>query len=241
MLMKHSSRSHVWSVNAALRRLFDVVAAAAGLVVLAPFMSAVAISIRLDSRGPALFRQLRLGRDGRPFYLYKFRKFEDCVDTGRAVTLKNDPRMTRIGRLLERTKLDELPQLWNILIGDMSLVGPRPETLNFADCFREGYRGVLDYTPGLFGPSQTMFRNESVLYPADRDPEEFYRAVLFPAKARIDLIYFTRRSILSDIRWVIRGILAVLRSKGVKSVDDAESWLRPERRTEAMAVVEERN
>jgi lipopolysaccharide/colanic/teichoic acid biosynthesis glycosyltransferase len=228
-------------MTAALRRPFDVVAAAAGLVVLAPFMLAVAIAIRLGSPGPALFRQLRLGRDGRPFYLYKFRKFEDRADSGRAVTLKNDPRMTRIGRLLERTKLDELPQLWNILIGDMSLVGPRPETLNFADCFREGYQRVLDYTPGLFGPSQAMFRNESGLYPADRDPEEFYRAVLFPTKARIDLVYFSRRSILSDIRWIIRGILAVLRDKDLKRVEDTENWLRPERRTEAMSVVEERN
>jgi lipopolysaccharide/colanic/teichoic acid biosynthesis glycosyltransferase len=218
-----------------------VVVAAAGVVVLAPLLLVTAIAIRLDSPGPVLFRQLRLGRGGRPFYLYKFRKFEDCADSGRPVTLKNDPRMTRIGRLLERTKFDELPQLWNILIGDMSLVGPRPETLNFADCFQGGYRRVLDYTPGLFGPSQTIFRNESWLYPADRDPEEFYRAVLFPAKVRIDLSYFSRRSILSDIGWVIRGVGAVVHREGLESVEDAENWLRRERRIKAMSVVEKRN
>src|SRR6516162_1708422 len=169
-----------------MRRAIDVAVALAALVTILPGIIVIAVMVRIESPGPVFFRQIRLGRGGQRFWLYKFRKFRHEANTmSRAVTLKNDPRMTRVGRLLEQTKLDELPQLWNILIGDMSLVGPRPETLNFADCFREGYRRVLDYPPGLFGPSQTMFRNESGLYPANRDPEEFYRAVLFPAKARI--------------------------------------------------------
>jgi lipopolysaccharide/colanic/teichoic acid biosynthesis glycosyltransferase len=198
-------------LDAALRRCVDVALSLIGLIVFAPLMLLIVIAIRLDSPGPSLFRQVRLGQQGRHFRLYKFRKFVDGPGSaGPAVTLKNDPRMTRIGRLLEHSKLDELPQLWNILIGEMSLVGPRPETLNFAECFIGRFRSVLDFRPGLFGPSQAMFRNECTLYPPGRDPHEFYRSVLFPSKAAIDLEYFGQRTLLSDFSWILRGILAVI-------------------------------
>jgi lipopolysaccharide/colanic/teichoic acid biosynthesis glycosyltransferase len=218
-----SSRSHRWP-----RRTLDVAAALAALIAFAPLMLVIAIMIRVDSPGPVFFRQLRLGRGGRHFPLYKFRKFYHAADLGGlGVTLAGDPRMTRVGRLLHRSKLDELPQFWNILVGDMSVVGPRPETLDFADCFEDGYSRVLDYLPGLFGPSQAMFRNESALYPRDQDPHEFYRTVLFPAKARIDLLYFARRSLMSDIGWIVRGILAVIgipvpprRRRSIATVED---------------------
>lgn len=210
MPVRHLSRLNAHYVDAAARRILDVVLALAGLVFFLPLMVAIAIAIRLDTPGPFFFCQRRLGRGARLFYLYKFRKFPHRLSiVGPAVTLKHDKRMTRIGRLLERAKLDELPQLWNVLIGDMAIVGPRPETLNFADCFSGDYRGLLDHRPGLFGPNQVIFRNESVLYPRDRDPDEFYRSVLFPTKARIDLAYFSRRNALSDLRWLIRGSLVV--------------------------------
>jgi lipopolysaccharide/colanic/teichoic acid biosynthesis glycosyltransferase len=229
--MTRSSRPPHRCGNAAVTRAFDVVVALLGLAAFSPLTLAIAVMIRIETPGPVLFRQIRLGRGGRHFRLYKFRKFEDGPDaTGLAVTLKNDPRITRVGRLLERSKLDELPQLWNILIGDMSMVGPRPETLDFADCFRDGCQRILDHTPGLFGPSQAMFRNESSLYPADQDPREFYRTVLFPAKARIDLHYFSQRSMMSDIGWIIRGVLAVVgfpvvRGEGLKGVEATEKRL----------------
>jgi lipopolysaccharide/colanic/teichoic acid biosynthesis glycosyltransferase len=194
-----------------MRRALDVAGALTALTVLAPLMLAIAVLIRIDSRGPIFFGQLRLGRDGRPFRLYKFRKFRHAADPdGWGVTLRDDPRMTRVGRLLERSKFDELPQFWNILVGHMSLVGPRPETLDFADCFENGYERVLDHVPGLFGPNQTIFRNESGLYPKSCDPHVFYRAVVFPAKARNDLRYFPRRTIVSDVGWIVRGALAVI-------------------------------
>jgi len=198
-------------LDTALRRCVDVVLSLIGLIVFAPLMLLIVVAIRFDSPGPSLFRQVRVGQHGRQFRLYKFRKFVDGPGaTGPAVTLKNDPRMTRVGRMLERSKLDELPQLWNILIGDMSLVGPRPETLDFAECFIGRFKMVLDFRPGLFGPSQAMFRNECALYPAERDPHEFYRSVLFPSKAAIDLKYFDQRTFLSDFLWMLRGILAVV-------------------------------
>jgi lipopolysaccharide/colanic/teichoic acid biosynthesis glycosyltransferase len=197
-------------LDAVVRRAVDVAVAIFGLALLSPLMLVIAMVIRMDTPGPALFRQVRVGRQGQHFRLYKFRKFADGPNfAGPAVTLKDDPRMTRVGRVLERTKLDEMPQLWNILIGDMSLVGPRPETLHFADCFDDRLQALLDYRPGLFGPSQAIFRNESALYPAGRDPHDFYRTVLFPAKAEIDFRYFRERTMMSDLVWIIRGVLAV--------------------------------
>jgi lipopolysaccharide/colanic/teichoic acid biosynthesis glycosyltransferase len=198
----------VGRTDAALRRVFDVVVALAGIVCFLPILIPVVLAIRLDSKGPIFYAQNRLGQNGRIFRLYKFRKFHHG-STGRAVTLKNDDRMTRVGRFLERTKIDEVPQLWNVLKADMSIVGPRPETLDFSDCFEGVYRGVLDHRPGVFGPNQVYFRNEGALFPENIDPHAFYRAVLFPAKARIDLGYFPRRSLMQDVVWLLRGVLAV--------------------------------
>jgi lipopolysaccharide/colanic/teichoic acid biosynthesis glycosyltransferase len=194
-----------------LRRVFDVWAAVLGLLLTAPVMVLIPLAIRIETTGPIFFSQIRVGLHGRHFRLYKFRKFHDDPTPGCTVTLKDDPRMTRVGWFLERMKLDELPQLWNVLIGDMSIVGPRPESLHFADCFTGRFRRVLEYTPGLFGPSQVMFRDESGLFPEDQDPVEFYRTVLFPAKANIDLSYFPHRTLLSDIGCIARGLAAVLR------------------------------
>jgi lipopolysaccharide/colanic/teichoic acid biosynthesis glycosyltransferase len=196
--------------EAKARRAIDIIVALAALLVAAPLMLVIACAIRVETPGPVFFTQRRLGKAGHKFTLFKFRKFRNEPNaSGRAVTLRNDPRMTRIGKLLERTKLDELPQLWNVAAGQMSLVGPRPETLNFADCFAGSFGAILDYTPGLFGPSQAIFRDEAVLYPAGVDPHAFYRAVLFPAKARIDLSYYQQRTLWSDFGWVVRCMLAV--------------------------------
>lgn len=195
-------------VDGALRRVFDVVVALAGIVCFLPILLPVVLAIRLDSPGPIFYAQNRLGQNGRIFRLYKFRKFRDGA-TGRAVTLKNDERMTRVGRFLERTKIDEVPQLWNVLKADMSIIGPRPETLDFADGFEGVYRAVLDHRPGIFGPNQVYFRNEGALFPPGVDPHAYYRAVLFPAKARIDLAYFPRRSLMQDVAWLVRGVFAV--------------------------------
>ena len=194
--------------DAAARRALDIVVALAALLLAALPMLVIAAAICLDSPGPVLFSQTRIGRHGRPFRLHKFRKFVHGSAGGPAVTLKDDPRMTRMGRVLERFKLDELPQICNVLGGSMALVGPRPETLDFADRFTGEARRLLDYAPGLFGPNQVLFRHECLMYPAGEDPHRFYRAVLFPAKAGIDLAYFPNRTLGSDLRWVALGVLA---------------------------------
>jgi len=211
--------------------IFDVLFAAFFLMCLAPIILLAAAAIYLESGHPVFFSQIRLGRNGQPFWLYKLRKFNDRKLTiGGALTVENDPRLTRVGWFLERTKLDELPQLWNILKGEMSVVGPRPETPHFADCFKE-YGQLFDYRPGIFGPVQAMFRNESGLHRAGRDPEEFYRTVLFPAKARIDLAYYPRRTVYQDVVWIILGILAVMGCSRVPQMDrntvqEMENWVR---------------
>jgi lipopolysaccharide/colanic/teichoic acid biosynthesis glycosyltransferase len=192
------------------QRLMDLAIAIAGLVVLSPAIMLIAVAICIETGRPIFYSQTRIGRGGGRFRIHKFRKFYKEIGTGSPLTVDHDPRMTPLGRVLALTKLDELPQLWNVLMGDMSIVGPRPECVDFLDCFTGSYLKVLEYTPGIFGPSQVAFRDERSLYPTNGDPIQFYRDVLFPAKAGIDLSYFPYRTILSDIRWVIFGVLATV-------------------------------
>jgi lipopolysaccharide/colanic/teichoic acid biosynthesis glycosyltransferase len=194
------------------QRLLDVVLASAVLLILLPLMLLIGLAIRVESGSPILFSQLRIGRHGQPFRMFKFRKFHPWHNAdGYPLTLERDGRMTAVGTVLRATKLDELPQLWNVIRGDMSIVGPRPETFAFADCFVDGFEQILSYRPGIIGPSQVIFRNESALFPPDTDPTTFYRTVIFPIKARIDLEYYHRRTLLRDIGWIGNGALAILR------------------------------
>lgn len=220
------------AINAALKRLFDIVVAASALLILSPIMLVVAVAIRADTPGPVFFAQPRLGLGGKPFRLLKFRKFPDGpAEQGPAVTLHQDARLTRVGKLLQESKLDELPQFWNVLIGEMSLIGPRPESMRFADCFRGEFREVLRHRGGMFGPTQVLFRNESALFPAARDPEEYYREVLFPAKARLDIAYYARADVMQDVVWLLRGVLVVLLPalSGFRNdhvLDAASEWIK---------------
>jgi len=193
-------------MHVGLRRALDILGAGVAVSVLAPVMPIVTLAIWIESGRPIVFSQLRLGQNGRPFRMYKFRKFgPDCGSDGCPLTVEGDGRLTMIGRVLAVSKLDELPQLWNVLRGDMSLVGPRPESLAFSDCYRNGFEKVHEHKPGIFGPCQVMFRHESKLYPAGVPVVEFYRQVLFPAKAEIDIAYFSRRTLVSDLGWILRG------------------------------------
>jgi lipopolysaccharide/colanic/teichoic acid biosynthesis glycosyltransferase len=212
------------------RRLLDVTISLVGLIALAPIILCIAFAIVIESGTPVFFSQIRLGAGGRHFRILKFRKFHKTgsID-GRPVTLMNDGRMTALGRFLCKTKLDELPQLWNILKGDMSVVGPRPESLQLSDCFVGRYLKVLDHKPGIFGPNQVIFVNECCLYPESTDPQRFYREVLFPLKAGVDLAYFPYRTALSDLAWIARGVLATLgwrSSFEAQSVEAVRAYLR---------------
>jgi lipopolysaccharide/colanic/teichoic acid biosynthesis glycosyltransferase len=212
-------------------RFLDIVVSVGALILFAPLMISIAAAVFIEGGRPILFTQLRVGYLGRHFRMHKFRKFHAGETAkGCALTMEDDPRLTTVGRVLTRAKLDELPQLWNVLIGDMSLVGPRPESLDFEDCFAGPLRSVLEHKPGIFGPSQVLFRNERSLYAERSNPEHFYRGILFPLKAHIDLSYFVNRTLFSDMAWAIRGVFAVfgwssLVQHGPVLVEEAEDWM----------------
>jgi len=193
-------------VNKISKRIFDIMLVLIWLTIGSPVIAAIAFLLWVESPGSVIFFQNRLGRGGRIFRLHKFRKFPaHWKNRGPGLTAAGDARMTRLGAFLQKTKLDELPQLWNILKGEMSFVGPRPESTRFADLFKGKYREVLQFVPGIFGPNQVKFRNEADLYPVDEAPEAYYRRELFPKKATNDLEYFSKANLLSDIMWILKG------------------------------------
>ena len=197
----------VWLIA---KRVFDIVIALAGLLIAAPLFVAIAIAIKRDSPGPVFFRQLRVGRKRRPFAMWKFRKMpDDLPEQGPLLTARNDERLTRVGYWLERTKLDELPQLLNVLSSEMSVVGPRPEVPKFVDrASPELWDQVLSVKPGIFGPNQIRYRNEAELYPPGCDVEAFYLNSILPAKLEVDARYARHAHWLADVGLLVRGVLA---------------------------------
>ncbi|MBV8033681.1 sugar transferase [Roseateles sp.] len=191
------------------KRLFDIAASALGLLLLAPLLLLVALWIRLDSPGPALFRQTRVGRFGVPFTIHKFRTMR--VEPGAAITVGADPRITRSGQLLRRTKLDELPQLWDVLRGAMSLVGPRPELPRYVELYPADLRDrVLAVRPGITDPASLAFSHEAELLAAAADPEREYREVVLPAKLRLSADYAANASLQADLRLILATLARVL-------------------------------
>jgi lipopolysaccharide/colanic/teichoic acid biosynthesis glycosyltransferase len=194
------------------KRLFDVVAAGCGLIVLAPALLAIALWIRLDSPGPAMFRQRRVGRHGRPFDIYKFRTMVIHPDHGRQLTVGRDPRITRAGRVLRRTKLDELPQLLNVLAGTMSLVGPRPEVPRYVDCYPPAVRQtVLSVAPGITDLAAIRYKDENDILGHALDPEQAYIETILPVKLEYYQRYVRDRSFWLDLRILVRTLGAILR------------------------------
>jgi len=195
------------------KRLFDIVLSALGLALLAPLLAVVALWIKLDSAGPVLFRQQRVGRHGRPFFIHKFRTMR-VDNAGPQITVGADPRITRSGRLLRASKLDELPQLWDVLRGAMSFVGPRPEVPRYVALYPAELRElVLSVRPGITDPASLQFRNESELLAAAADPEREYVEVVMPAKLALARRYVEQASLLGDIRLIL-ATLAALKKQG---------------------------
>ena len=193
------------------KRLFDVGAAGCGLVLLAPALLALALWIRFDSPGPALFRQRRVGRYGRHFAIYKFRTMADHPDGGRQLTVGQDPRITRAGRFLRRTKLDELPQLLNVLEGTMSLVGPRPEVPRYVDRYPPAVREtVLSVAPGITDLAAILYKDENDILGRAQDPERAYIETILPVKLEYYQRYVRERSFWLDVRIIFRTLAAIL-------------------------------
>lgn len=179
------------------KRCFDFIAAATGILVLLPFLALIALAVRFSSRGPILFRQTRVGRFGTSFQMLKFRSMRVGSEQGSPLTAAGDPRITPLGAWLRRSKLDELPQLWNVVRGDMSLVGPRPEVPRFVARYNERQRRLLSLRPGITGPEINV--NEEALLAVQEDKEEFYLKSVMPAKLDKDLEYLQKVDFSTDL------------------------------------------
>jgi lipopolysaccharide/colanic/teichoic acid biosynthesis glycosyltransferase len=190
------------------KRLFDVVVSSAVLGASLPILAAAAAAVATDG-GPVLFRQERVGRKGRRFRMLKLRTMHHG-NAGPAITVGGDGRITKVGRWLRKTKIDELPQLWNVLRGDMSLVGPRPEVPEYVALYDEAQRQVLDLVPGVTDPASIRYRNESEILRRAEDPEAYYRSVVLPEKLRLSLEYGKNATFASDLAVLFRTALAVL-------------------------------
>lgn len=195
--------------------MLDVVLAATGLVVMAPLLAAAVLGVRLTSPGPVLYRGERVGRGGRPFSIFKIRTMYVGSDQqGPPITRGGDARVTRVGRLLRRTKLDELPQLLNVVRGEMSLVGPRPEHPEYVALYSTDQQRLLSLRPGITGAAAVAFSHEERLL-ARPDAERYYRQVLMPAKLQLELDYLANRSLLLDLRLLMATIARIAKPSGL--------------------------
>jgi len=194
-----------------LKRFFDLVASGLGLLVLSPLFLILAVWIKCDSKGPVFYRQVRVGRNNRDFRLYKFRSMRVGSDKRGLITIGgHDPRVTRSGYYIRRYKLDELPQLINVFVGDMSLVGPRPEVRKYVDLYTPEQMHVLDVRPGITDLASIRYRNENELLEQVDDPEQYYVDEIMQDKLRINLEYVAHHSFATDILLIINTLCKIL-------------------------------
>jgi len=195
-----------------VKRFFDVLASGIGLIVLSPIILILAIWIKLDSKGPVFYRQVRVGRYNKDFRIFKLRSMRVGADKGSLVTIGgHDPRVTRSGYFIRKFKFDELPQLINVLLGDMSLVGPRPEVRHYVDYWTPEQMHVLDVRPGITDPASIKFRNENELMEKAEDPEKYYIEVIMQEKIRLYLEYVDKQSLFYDITLIFKTLWVVAR------------------------------
>jgi lipopolysaccharide/colanic/teichoic acid biosynthesis glycosyltransferase len=198
-----------------IKRTIDLVLSVLAIIVLFPLLAIIAVLIKLDSKGPVFFRQERMGKGMKPFRVFKFRTMiVGAYRSGARLTVKRDPRITQVGMLLRWTKLDELPQLFNVVAGHMSLVGPRPEDPYFTAFYSEIEREVLSAPPGMIGPSQIAGRDEVEMYPEGvEDTERYYIEHIMPAKLARDLEYVRAATPWGDLRFLVGGVIRVITSQ----------------------------
>lgn len=186
-----------------MKRLFDIIASGLGLIVLSPLFAVLAVWIKADSKGPVFYRQTRVGRNNRDFRLYKFRSMRPDSDKLGLITVGgHDPRVTRSGYYIRKYKLDEFPQLINVFIGNMSLVGPRPEVRKYVDMYTPEQMRVLTVRPGITSLASIRYRNENDILAAAKDPDRCYIEQVMPDKLAIDLEYVDRATLWNDIRLI---------------------------------------
>ena len=197
-----------------MKRLFDVIASGLGLIVLSPLFIVLAIWIKLDSKGPVFYRQVRVGRNNKDFRIFKFRSMRIGADKGSLVTIGgHDPRVTRSGYFIRKFKFDELPQLINVFLGDMSLVGPRPEVRHYVDYWTSEQMHVLDVRPGITDPASIKFRNENELMEKAEDPEKYYIEVIMQEKIKLYLEYVEKHSFFYDLGLIFKTFWVIVKER----------------------------
>lgn len=194
----------------ACKRAFDILCSFLGLTVLSPVLLVVSVLVAVTSPGGVFFRQKRIGKDGRPFRIFKFRSMRKD-NAGLKITTGNDSRITPVGRFLRKSKIDELPQLINVLVGDMSFVGPRPEVADYVNLYTPYQRQVLLVRPGITGLASIRFRNENDLLTASDDPNRTYVEQIMPRKIDLDLEYIPHASVFYDIKLIFQTFAVVIK------------------------------
>ncbi len=190
-----------------LKHLFDKIASLLGLIIATPIFMVVALLIKIKMPdGPIIFRQKRVGRNGELFTIYKFRTMSVHHNQS-SISIAGEKRITQLGKILRHYKIDELPELWNILIGDMSFVGPRPDVPGYADCLQGDDRRILQLRPGITGPASLKYRNEEYLLAQQVNPQAYNDNVIFPDKVRLNLYYLDHYNFWDDIRMIVATIL----------------------------------
>ena len=197
-----------------MKRLFDLVASGFGLLVLSPVLIIIAIWIKLDSKGSIFFRQVRVGRHNKDFRIYKFRSMRVGSDKGSQITVGgHDSRITKSGYFIRKTKIDELPQLINVFLGDMSLVGPRPEVRHYVDMWTPEQMHVLDVRPGITDPASIRYRNENELLENAEDPEKYYVEIIMQDKIKLYLEYVEKQSFWYDIKLIFQTFYTIVKER----------------------------
>lgn len=189
-----------------IKRFFDFTSSFIGILVLLPLMLIISIVIKLDSKGPIFFKQNRVGKGGKSFTMIKFRSMSVLQKSKSTVSVKGDVRITKFGAFIRKYKLDELPELWNVLIGQMSIVGPRPDVKGFADELKGEDRKILNLRPGITGPASLKYANEEELLSHQENPEVYNKRVIFPDKVRINLDYYYNQNLILDLKIIFATI-----------------------------------
>lgn len=194
-----------------LKRIFDTILSLFGLIILLPFMLIIAIFIKLDSKGPVFFKQVRVTKNGREFKIFKYRTMKIGSDKYSQITVGKDDRITKIGMFLRKYKLDEIPQLINVLLGDMSLVGPRPEVPKYVALYTEGQKEILKVRAGITDYASIEFSDENDLLASEADPEKAYIEKIMPKKIELNKKYLSEISMLTDIKIILLTIKKILK------------------------------
>lgn len=190
-----------------IKRVLDIMLSAIGLILFGLFIIITIIISRIDTKLSGIFKQKRIGKEGAVFFVYKLRTMKNIEGVITSVSTSKDPRITNIGRLFRRTKVDELPQLINVFLGDMSFVGPRPDVSGFADTLEGDDRIILSVKPGITGPASIFFKNEEKILAEQTNPEKYNREIIWPKKIEINKKYIKNYKFINDIKYIVKTII----------------------------------